>query len=87
MITTTGRYLSGDAFDEETGKVMIVCCRSPLEGVDHCARSSVSTVDLDVLVKVVGTGKPLGTHLKIILIRPFQKTILIVLINAVMEEN
>ena len=79
MITTTGRYLSGDAFDEETGKVMIVCCRSPLEGVDHCARSSVSTVDLDVLVKVVGTGKPLGTHLKIILIRPFKKTIFIIL--------
>ena len=62
---TTWRYLSGDAFDEETGKVMIVYCRSPLEGVDHRTRSSVSTVDLDVLVKVVGTGKPLGTHLTI----------------------
>ena len=61
--------MSGDAFDEETGgKVMIVSCSgSPLEGVDHCARTSVSTVNLDVLVKVVGTGKPLGTHLTIII--------------------
>ena len=80
--------MSGDAFDEETCGCKLMIRRSPLEGVDDGAGgAAVPAVDLDVLVKVVGTGKPLGTHLKIILIRPFKKTILIVLINAVMEEN
>ena len=39
---------------------------SPFETVDDGAGASVPTVDLDVLVEVVGTSKPLGTHLMII---------------------
>ena len=66
---TTGRYLSGDAFDEETGTCLhkLLFRGSPLESVDDGAGASVSTVDLDVLVEVVGTSEPLGTHLIIII--------------------
>ena len=40
---------------------------SPFETVDDGAGASVPTVDLDVLVEVVGTSEPLGTHLIIII--------------------
>ena len=60
MIPTTGRYLSGDAFDEETCGGNLMIRGSPLEGVDDGAGgAAVPAVDLDVLVKVVRAGKPL----------------------------
>ena len=63
-----GRYnnRSGDAFDEESGTGLnkLVLRGSSLESVHNGA--SVSTVDLDVLVQVVRTSKPLGTNLIII---------------------
>ena len=43
---------------------------SSLESVHDGA--SVSTVDLDVLVQVVGTSKPLGTNLIIIIDKPVE---------------
>ena len=43
---------------------------SSLESVHDGA--AVSTVDLDVLVQVVGTSKPLGTNLIIIIDKPVE---------------